>query len=272
MSTEYIWFKNGKESRRTVDEAGEKPTLEKLPNGVEIRTRYKSPSQELISVGYYKGDLLHRDGDEPAYTYYIEGKLESESYYKEGVEHRDGDKPAYIAYMGGDGEVTRMTYYKNGVRTRVGDKPYDTGFYRDGDKRFENYGSGKGRDGRNLHREGDKPAITYWNKDGSLKSERWYLGGWMAREGDKPVSIEYDTKGRKKEVIYKNKDGEMHRDTDNPSVIEYDAGKLDSVSYYKNGERHRDDDKPAYIAYKFNGIDVDYEEYFMDGDAYTPKK
>jgi hypothetical protein len=270
MSTEYIWFKKGKESRRTVDEAGEKPTLEKLPNGVEIHTRYMSPSQELISVEYKKDGKRHRDGDEPAYVQYTGNVIDSESYYKEGVEHRDGDKPAYIKYMGG--KVTRMTYYKNGVRTRVGDKPYDTGFYRNGDKRFENYGSGKGRGGRTLHREGDKPASTYWNEDGSLKSEKWYLNGWTGREGDKPVSIEYDSKGRKLEVVYKNKDGEIHRDTDNPSVIDYRGGVLDAVSYYKNGERHRDDDKPSYIEYKFNGIDVEFVEYYKNGVEYTPKK
>ena len=46
MSTEYIWFKKGKESRRTVDPEGKKPTMEKLPNGFQIK--YSYDEQDVI--------------------------------------------------------------------------------------------------------------------------------------------------------------------------------------------------------------------------------
>ena len=68
MSTEYIWFKRGKEHRRTADPEGKLVTL--------IKT---SPNTE---IGYK----------------YDNGSVETEIYYKNGERHRDGDKPAWVRY------------------------------------------------------------------------------------------------------------------------------------------------------------------------------
>jgi hypothetical protein len=87
MATEYIWFKKGKESRRTADKAGEKPTVVKLPNGVEIK-----------------------------YSYYTNKVKYNEEYYQNGKKHRDGDKPAHISYNR-DGSLDLEEYYQNGVNT-----------------------------------------------------------------------------------------------------------------------------------------------------------
>lgn len=114
MADEYIWFKNGKESKRTADEAGEKLTLVKLPNGVEIKYEY-SVGGSIKAEEYYKNGERHRDGDKPAYIWYSDdGPIKNEKYFKNGKFHRDGDKPANIWYYD-DGSIRSEKYYKNGV-------------------------------------------------------------------------------------------------------------------------------------------------------------
>ena len=56
---------------------------------VTISDREFIEKVENISIKYYKGKFLHRDGDKPAIIY-NDG---SKKYYKEGLLHRDGDKP-----------------------------------------------------------------------------------------------------------------------------------------------------------------------------------
>ena len=60
--TEYIWFKRGKEHRRTADPEGKLLTLVKPTYNTEIK-----------------------------YGYYGDDGVRSEEYYKDGKRHRDGD-------------------------------------------------------------------------------------------------------------------------------------------------------------------------------------
>ena len=76
---------------------------------------------------------------------------------------------------------------------------------------------------RELHRDGDEPAIIYTNG-----SKWYYKNGKCHRDGDEPAVIDSD--GYKS--YYKN--GEYHRDGDNPAVIFSDGTKW----YYKNGVRY----------------------------------
>jgi len=57
-------------------------------------------------------------------------------------------------------------------------------------------------------------------------------------ENDLDLPTEIDCNGHK---LWKNKDGQIHRDGDLPAVIYADGTK----SYYKNGNCHRDGDLPA---------------------------
>jgi antitoxin component YwqK of YwqJK toxin-antitoxin module len=156
MSTEYIWFKNGKESKRSVDPEGKKPLVEKLPDGTKIEYIYhdnlniKSKTyqkdgiytraddlpvaeiyfdngalrQQLWLSGGRAGSQYHRDGDKPAsIQYYKEGGVKSENYYEDGDRHRDG-KPAEINYRP-SGEKLSDAYFEFSVRIR---NP-DTGEY-----------------------------------------------------------------------------------------------------------------------------------------------
>ena len=55
-------------------------------------------------------------------------------------------------------------------------------------------------------------------------------------------------------VEFRNENGQLHR-VGGPAVIEYYDGDLHSESWYKNGEPHRDNDEPGYIEY-----DTQYRE------------
>ena len=91
---EYIWFKNGKESKRSTDPEGENPTVEKLPNGGEVQYKYFEHLGELTISGeyYYKDGVIHRGEDKPAWTEWdIDGKKSQEVYKIQGKYHRSGD-------------------------------------------------------------------------------------------------------------------------------------------------------------------------------------
>lgn len=163
MADEYIWFKNGKESKRTADEEGKLISLEKLPNGGERKFKYHLG--KVQSVTTYKDGRLHSFDGKPASVKYFRDGLQYEFWYKEGELHREGDKPAYLAY---DIE-------------NIGDEPfvYKRHWYRDDA----------------LHRDGDKPArINYWT-DGVVSDEGWFKDGLMHRSDQKPANIHYDHMG-----------------------------------------------------------------------------
>jgi hypothetical protein len=61
------------------------------------------------TLGWYKNDKWHRDGDKPAYIG-ADGTL---IWCKNGLRHRDGDKPARIWADG------NLHWYKNGLRHRT---------------------------------------------------------------------------------------------------------------------------------------------------------
>lgn len=67
--------------------------------------------------------------------------------------------------------------------------------------------------------------------------ERWYKDGELHRDGDQPAII-YDDGSR-----YWYQHGQVHRDADKPAVICADGYQ----AWYKADKRHRDGDKPARI-------------------------
>ena len=82
-----------------------------------------------------------------------------------------------------------------------------------------------------LHRD-DGPTRKDPNGD-----EYWYKNGNLHRDGDEPAYISPDGK----KSWWKN--GERHRDNDKPAVI-WNDGEL---WWYQNGVLHRDGDMPAII-------------------------
>ena len=109
----YIWYKNGKEFKRTLDPEGKFITKKITGHNTYVEYSYLN-YYSLYSKAYYKNGLSHREGGKPAWIRYNEdGSVKVEAYYKDGEYHRDGDKPAYIHY-GYDG-VEYEEYYKNGV-------------------------------------------------------------------------------------------------------------------------------------------------------------
>ena len=88
MSTEYIWFKRGKEHRRTADPEGKLPTLIKPTPNTEIKYSYYKDGSSVQYESYYKNGKLHRDEDKPAeVVYYEDGSVYSKNYYKDGLEY-----------------------------------------------------------------------------------------------------------------------------------------------------------------------------------------
>jgi antitoxin component YwqK of YwqJK toxin-antitoxin module len=116
MFTEYIWFKNGKEYRRTADEVGKLISSKKLPNGGMVLYEYYDDGS-ILNAKYYNSDnRLHRDGDEPAITkYFKDGSIDYVTYWNNNRLHRDGDEPASIEYDR-DGNITRSVHFRDGAR------------------------------------------------------------------------------------------------------------------------------------------------------------
>jgi len=141
MSTEYIWFKKGREHRRTTDPEGKLPSSIRPTPNTEIRYEYRGDGS-LSGEEYYKDGELHRDGDKPAYIDYYGSGSVYHKYYKDGEMYRDGDKPPVVKYNK-YGNVTHEGWYKDGA----------------------------------LHRDGDKPAVVAYNEDGSIKAEEYFKNG-----------------------------------------------------------------------------------------------
>lgn len=119
-------------------------------------------------------------------------------------------------------------------------------------------------------KEKDQPAlIEFYNTEikqafrGNIKTKKYFINGKCCRSNGKPSEVEYfDVKGKNKikSQIYRNMDGEIHRDPivnragilDQPAIIEYyPSGQLKFKAYYVNGKLQRASgvDKPTHMQY-----------------------
>jgi len=206
MPTEYIWFKKGRESKRTADPEGKHPTLVKI-----------SPSSE-IRYSYFDGE----DGV----------RKHTESHVTNDLEHRDGDNPSYMRYAF-DGKVLTRGYRKHGKLHRAGDKPALETYYTDGAPKVVEYRENGGR-----HRVGDKPAYKAYGNDGQTYAEGYYVYDELHRDDDKPAWVVYHRfrSGTPHEVSY-YKHGDLHREGGKPAFIQYDLdGNVVKRRYYEHGE------------------------------------
>lgn len=226
---------------------------------------------------WHKNDVLHRDGDKPAYINIHSPNdnfdISAKEWYQNGVLHRGGDKPAKIAVLksidSGNNSTrydSTFTYSKNGQSHRDGDKPAYTQIIK------EYNSSGKllltvidelyFRDGK-IHRDGDKPAhvnvttyMTHLGEIKTLENIKYYTNGIIERGGDKPAVVEIKRSkftGLKQYVskTYAIKD-RVHRDGNKPALLikkRSSDGSLLSTDkgYYYHGSLHREGGKPAFV-------------------------
>ena len=125
------------------------------------------------------------------------------------------------------------------------------------------------KEGLNLHRENDKPAVIEFHTSGKVREMIWYKNGDFHRDGDKPAWIDYTNKNNiARQSWYK--DGKRHRDGDKPAYIEYydDGQTVRQQIWYQNGKINRDDyKKPSSIEYHSNGS-VKTEEWHVQSKMY----
>lgn len=230
MDKEYIWFKNGKESKRSADEEGKLPTKEELPNG---RTAsYEYDDGVLVRKEIKNGDLYDGDG-KPAITLYnSNGDVRKEMYFKDEKIHRSGGRPAEIHYNTETGKPYAESYYVDGKRHRADDKPAYVENFADSGLLEQWWYEGK------QHRGGDKPAVISENIEGTVVHETWFIDGAQHRNGDKPSEIIYHDNGNVNAESYTKGVGILHRDGDKPAQILYNKNGEKQVSrYYKDGTK-----------------------------------
>ena len=250
MSNEYIWYKNGKESMRSVDEEGKKPLMVDRGNGVTEQFSYNRHG-DIYSSSTIKDGKYHSINDKPSLTTNPSDDAPSLQWHKDGKEHREGDKPAVIS-----GEITsdeypfvsegNVGYRKNGKPHRDGNKPSGA-FVMDGKIYMETFS----KEGE-LHREGDKPAVIDGNvvsdtypfiHDGELS---YYQNGKLHREGDEPATTLINSGDILTQIYQVN--GVYHRGGNKPSFIRRDEdGNVTYESYHRNGLIERDGDTPTTV-------------------------
>jgi hypothetical protein len=98
----------------------------------------------------------------------------------------------------------------------------------------------------------------YYNRLGELHS---FLG--------QPAEVfNYNKSEIRAQRYYKR--NKIHRDCDQPAIIEYTSGRIDRQYWLKEGNMHRANNKPAGIYYKNNKIEKQW--FFENGIEFKPIK
>jgi antitoxin component YwqK of YwqJK toxin-antitoxin module len=84
-----------------------------------------------------------------------------------------------------------------------------------------------------LHREGNKPAVIYWNKQGEISHLYFCKNGLFNGDGDLPALF---VKYNKTIIKYWYKENVLHRDNNMPAELWYENGQITIKKWYKNGE------------------------------------
>lgn len=128
-----------------------------------------------------------------------------------------------------------------------------------------------------LHSFNNRPAIIEYDAYGLVAQEEWYENGIQHRDG-KPAFIKFT--GNKVICEKYIKNGLLHNEKAPAEVnykTHYHGGsyttKLYSESWYKNGQLHREGDNPAFIRYSNNYVDLPtLEMYYKNGVITRDKK
>ena len=84
-------------------------------------------------------------------------------------------------------------------------------------------------------------------------------------EESQPDEILYHKNGGIRRQVWRNEDGQNHREGDKPAYINYyESGGKISETWLQNGIIHREGDKPAEISYDKDG-NITYRAWYRDG-------
>jgi len=168
---------------------------------------------------WYKDNICHRDGDEPAVIdYYEDRKIKAQWWCKNGYNHRDTDLPALIDYYE-DGEIKTQRWYQHGYIHRE-----------NGPARIEILKNTKFdiETGKICQSNGDIYRIEYWYKNG----QNWDCDG--------PVVIHYNNNIKIREVWYKRvymNQGKIERFKKWSNLMHLE---LENVDYFPDGKPKRE--------------------------------
>jgi len=115
-----------------------------------------------------------------------------------------------------------------------------------------------------LHRDDDQPArVIYWEYIDEIRLSIWY------RNDEKYKDALYRETGLLQSETY-YKDNKIHRDDDQPAVINYASdGKFPICKvWYKEGKFHRDGDLPAYEFYYESNQKIHTRAWYKHGIQY----
>lgn len=222
-------------------------------NQLETITKLHYPAKDGVSykldAGLYEGgttdiEPIHRG------IKILDGVTKHFNDNGELDDYTDGDSGKIPAVKSATGDYA---HYRNGLlHNESGIAKQDNGF------KYHAINGG-------YHRVGDLPAI--YSDNGFSKIEKYYVGGVLHRDGDKPTVSKTDKLTNYSELNY-HKAGMLHRDGDKPAFIKSDMnGK--SEEYYHRGLKHRDGDNPADIVHNDN---YSIEKYFKHGKLHRDDK
>ena len=107
----------------------------------------------------------------------------------------------------------------------------------------------------------DGPAIIWYNQNGSVWRESYYINNKLHRTDGPAIIYYYENGSIDNEYYYIN--NKLHK-IDGPTIIwYYKDGSVGREEYYINNKRHRTDG-PAVIFYNKNGIALSEDYYITD--------
>lgn len=246
--------------------------------------------------GYMKNDMFYdqnskigRDDDRPAITlYYLsdpkEPIIRRQEYYKDGLLHREHkenkynqDYPAVVSYFN-NSQIELKAFYTYGKLNRTqtdenGDVlPALIRYYENENKKEEKWFE------NNVNYNETGPSYIKYRNDqfNSIEQEEYtYPNGRTKKEINFSVDEKdnkytevvsfYDMPGDSMSKMAYYKNGQLHKDDDEPALSVYnEEHKEIKTAYYKNGKLNREGDLPAEIIRNKDGKKIE-ERWFKDG-------
>src|SRR3989344_1369841 len=210
------------------------------------------------------GELSRMDG--PASVRYgLNGLSTFEMWYNDREEHRL-DGPAVIIYYTNDNNsaehiINLETWRKNGKMHRDGGEPSMRGYFIDGSIKIEHWAV----DG-NFHRIG-APAVIAYHENGNVTEEKWYQHGEMHRL-DGPALVMYYNTGELKEMTWYHHNV-IHRNAGlGPTKYTYyESDNIHTTTWYQDGVIHCEGG-PAIVTYYDNTGSIQEELWYLGGELH----
>lgn len=193
--------------------------------------------------------------DSGDYSHWKNGKLHNEDgiakkesefnyHYIDGERHREGNLPAIYNDKG-----THEEYYYGGIRHNNGSNP-TINIKDDDEHQVEYHYAGV------LHSPNkDTPASVHNTPNAEITQYRKY-GVYHSPDNDTPSRTKNTYRnGVKFKNIEFHKNGELHRDNDEPASIEHSTTSV-TKKWYQNGENTRGNDKPHTVVTDLNGNNI----------------